>query len=73
MDYGRYSDKYSGGYGHRQRSTKVARRELKAIAALEELRRRATLKSVYADAKAKAKGNLGHLLDEIKGFFRRSG
>lgn len=72
MDYGRYSDKYSGRYGHRRRSTKAARRKLKEIATLEELRRKANLRAAHADAKAKAKGNLGTFLDTIKDIFRRS-
>lgn len=72
MDYGKYSDKYSGRHGNRQRSTKGARRSLKEIAALEELRRRAVLRAAHAEAKAKAKGNVGTFLDAIKSIFRRS-
>ena len=72
MDYGRYSDKYSGRHGASQRTTKAERRELKAKEALAETRRKAIVKAAYAEAKAKAKGKLGGILDELRNIFRRA-
>ena len=72
MDYGKFSDKYSGRHGTRQRATKVERRGVKAVAALEEMRRKAALRQAHAEAKAKSKGNVGAFLDALSGIFRRS-
>jgi hypothetical protein len=71
MDYGKYSDKYSGRHGRSQQTTKTARRAAKTAAALDDLRRRAVLRAAHAEAKAKAKGDVGTFLDTIKSIFRR--
>ncbi len=71
MYYGHFSDKYSGRHGKSERETKEARRERLKAEALTKMKHSALVRAVHQEAKAKAKGDLGVFISEIKRFFTR--